>query len=101
VAIYTALVIVLPVLISVNRLPSEILSALVFPLLLIRVCGQTITFNPAVNFALWYISGSTPTGPLQLDHLLGPVVGGVLAGLLCLKYFPDDPTCWKRKAEQL
>lgn len=99
VALFVIAVIVLPVLLEVNRRPVEWLTAFIFPLLLIRVAGQTITFNPAVNYALWYVSGTTPAGRLQLEHLVGPIVGGVVGGLVCKKYFPDDPNNYRRKEE--
>ena len=33
----------------------------------------------------------------QVEHILGPIVGAVLAGFISLRYIPDDPSCWKRK----
>jgi hypothetical protein len=33
----------------------------------------------------------------QVEHILGPFVGAVIAGLICLRFCPDDASSWKRK----
>jgi hypothetical protein len=32
----------------------------------------------------------------QVEHVIGPILGALLAGFVCLKLFPDDPASWKR-----
>lgn len=105
---YIVTIIVLPPILEVNKLNSRLLSIPTLPLFLFcRAPDKTITFNPAAVYALWYVnrnvSGSNGSGafnPLQLEHLIGPILGAILAGLFCNYAFPDDPTTWIRSTSQ-
>lgn len=85
------MVLALPELLIVNKLSASFLSIPIIPLMLVQVAGgQGSTFNPAAIYALGYIyHGKLP--PLQaIYHLVAIVVGSIAAGLVCLKFFPDD-----------
>ena len=105
---YIVTIIVLPAILEVNKLNSRLLSIPTLPLFLFcRAPDKTITFNPAAVYALWYVNrnvvGSTDAlgfNPLQLEHLVGPIIGAILAGLFCNYAFPDDPTTWIRSSSQ-
>lgn len=74
--------------------------------------NQWCSFNPAAVYALWYVNRNSITTPtnilastsaynnsqIPIDHIIAPMIGAVLAGLLCNYYFPDNPACWKRNA---
>lgn len=107
---YIVTVVILPDLLEVNKLNSRLVSLPTLPLIwLARAPNKSITFNPAVVYALWYVNRevfpsstssllSVPGAfPLQFEHLVGPVVAAILAGLFCNYVFPDDPSCWVRK----
>ena len=107
--LYIVTIIVLPAILEVNKLNSRLLSIPTLPLMLFcRAPDKTITFNPAAIYALWYVNrniynSTTGTGvfnPLQLEHLIGPIIGAVLAGLFCNYAFPDDPTTWIRSSSK-
>lgn len=105
---YIVTIIVLPAILEVNKLNSRLLSIPILPLILFcRAPDKTITFNPAAVYALWYVNrnigASTDAGgfnPLQLEHLVGPIIGAILAGLFINYAFPDDPTTWIRSSSQ-
>ena len=96
VCIYVCTIIGVPDLLEVNRLPAYLLSAPILPMMLIKVPNRGSTFNPAALYALWYINGNT-SGPFsfQAEHMIGPVLGSIAAGIICSKLFPDDPNSWK------
>jgi hypothetical protein len=68
--------------------------------------------NPTSLYSLWYLQNKmeasgipaiqvdecdfVDTHLLQVEHLIGPILGALLAGFICLKLFPDDPSSWKR-----
>lgn len=103
---YVLITLVLPELIEVNKLNHQLLSVVLFPLLLLRNDGSWCTFNPAIVYALWYVnratSGSLYDVPsvLQLLHIVAPFLGAVLAGLFCNYMFPDSPSSWKRRSQR-
>ena len=99
VCIYVCTVIGVPDVLEVNRLPAYLLSVPIVPLLLVKVPDIGSTFNPAAVYALWYINGNT-SGPwhFQAEHMIGPILGSVAAGIICSKLFPDDPGSWRRGA---
>jgi glycerol uptake facilitator-like aquaporin len=97
VCLYVCVIIGVPELLAVNRMSPYLLSVPILPLLLVRVPDRCSTFNPAALYALWYISGNTAhPWSFQVEHLIGPILGSVLAGVICSRVFPDDPSCWKR-----
>jgi hypothetical protein len=71
--------------------------------MMMRVPDKTSTFSPAANYALWCVSGNAMSmkkfsrESLQVEHIIGPLLGAIVAGYICIKLFPDDPTSWKRK----
>jgi len=101
VAIYVTATIALPEILSVNKLPPVLLSLLVVPFMCIPLPNIGATFHPAALYALAYTqfgeSSSSGIGATQTAHLAAPVVGAILAGWICLKLFPDDPTSWRRR----
>ena len=68
---------------------------MVLPLMFIGTPRITSTFNPAGVFAVWCI-GSNKWSELQVEHILGPLLGGYAAGWISLRLFPDDPASWKK-----
>lgn len=118
---------VLPELFRVNRLPAYLVSIVLLPLLFIRVGDAGTTMHPVAQYSLWYLrKGSSPSFPqfpsisvsevfslsifsrlagafpcvaprTQIAHILGPIAGGLLAGIMCLVLFPDDDVRWKRR----
>lgn len=93
--LYCITVVVLPELLKINKLSTRWLSLPLLPFLFIGAPNITATFNPAAVYALWYL-GSPNWKDLQIEHIIGPMLGGYLAGRICLHYFPDDPQCWKK-----
>ena len=107
--IYNVMIIILPELLTVNKLSPNLISFVAVPLSLI----SNTTFHPAALFVLWYVSNghewtiwphmieksnviSISSEPLQLEYLLSPLLASLLAGLFCNKFFPDDPKAWRR-----
>lgn len=95
-AIYCTIVLVLPELLSVNKLPSYLLCVPILPLMTVGTPIVSSTFNPAATYTLWF-TGSLSWQQFQLVHFIGPCVGGYLAGVICCRVFPDDPLSWKKK----
>lgn len=107
---YTCLVIAIPALLQVNRASRLLLSLPVgLVLLLAATADARFCFHPTARGALWLVdrldvAAAGPEGGLtmdqalvQLEGFMGPALGGIVAGLVCIKYFPDDPSSWKRK----
>mmetsp|Transcript_2251 Transcript_2251/g.4199 ORF Transcript_2251/g.4199 Transcript_2251/m.4199 type:complete len:265 (+) Transcript_2251:15-809(+) len=101
---FCVLLVVAKELLVLNKCKETWLSVLMLPLYAFVPVEQSPTFNPAALYALWYVhmvgSGTSPdnfqkTSLIQIEHILGPVLGGILAGLVCLRFFPDDPSSWK------
>ena len=108
--LYIVVVLVLPDILQVNKLNSRLLSLPTLPLMwMFRAPNQTVTFNPAAVYALWYVNRNfgaavslrgaitEAANPLQLEHLVGPLLASVLAGLLVNYAFPDDSSSWIRR----
>lgn len=96
---FNCTLIALPEILVVNKVPKAYLSIPVIPLMLFLAPNKTSTFSPTALYALWYVNGSNEVecGPLQIEHIVGPLLGAILAGIICLKFFPDDPSSWIRK----
>lgn len=108
---YSCLVIAIPELLQVNRASRLLLSLPVgLVLLLAAAADSRFCFHPTAGGALWLVDRLDAAvtaghgGSLTIDQALvplegfmGPALGGIIAGLVCLKYFPDDPASWKRK----
>lgn len=110
--VYSCLIIAIPELLSVNRASPYLLSIPVGLLLLLgAVACPQLCFHPIARGALWLVGGLEGGGSdaermgmsLSLDQaleqaegMMGPMLGGILAGLVCMKYFPDDPASWMR-----
>jgi hypothetical protein len=95
--IYASLMLTLPYLLDVNRIPKPLLNIPVIPLLFFRA---RCAYNPSVVYALWYIQSCSVlrnTEGFPLTQIVAPLVAAVFAGVLCNIYFPDDPTSWTRR----
>jgi hypothetical protein len=44
------------------------------------------------GFEIYFIKST-----LFLEHFFGCIIGGVMAGFICLKIAPDDPNSWKHR----
>lgn len=96
--LYTIIIIALPQLLLVNKLPLYLLSVPIVPLMLIGAPDGGSAFNPAAMYALWYVGGNSNGNKiLQQEHLIAPILGSVFAGLICSRFFPDDSGAWRRK----
>lgn len=97
---YCLVLLVLPYLFDANRSTRYLLSLPVVPLLFIRTPAHTSTLNPSIVYALWYVNNCASllnySRSLPWDRILGPILGAVLAGIVCSVYFPDDPKSWTR-----
>ncbi|RYY89649.1 hypothetical protein EON63_00285 [archaeon] len=97
---YCLVLLVLPYIFDTNRSHRYIISLPILPLLFIRTPAHTSTLNPSVVYALWYINNCASlvnySRSLPWDRILGPILGAVLAGIVCNVYFPDDPKSWTR-----
>jgi predicted MFS family arabinose efflux permease len=101
VALYVCLMIVTPVVLETNGLTSKLLSIPALPLLFFGVPDRSSVFNPAVIFAMWFVNKFLHPGAvmsfMQAEHLVAPLLGAVIGGLLCTKWFPDDSKTWIRR----
>ena len=96
--VYCLAIMVLPELLHVNKLSVRLLSIPLLPFMFIYASNATVTYNPAAVYALWYL-GSSNWKELQIEHIIGPLLGAYIAGRICLYYFPDDPQCWKKSPD--
>ncbi len=99
VAIYTLVVLVLPDIFEINDISKSLIS---LPLIPVMLLAGGVTFNPSSVYALWFVHGSeNPAGftSFQVERLIGPILGSILAGVVCTQYFPDDRNSWKKKPE--
>lgn len=106
VCIYICITIILPELLEVNKLSkwsSTLLSIPAVLLSLISVPNHGSTFHPSAIYALWYVNGKANfrASDVQAEHLLGSIIGAVIAGLFISYLCPDDPSCWKKKSHKL
>ena len=94
---YICIIVALPELLEVNRLPGYLVSFPIILLMLINTPDRGSMFNPAAMYALWCVNGLT-TGQwiFQAEHLIGPILGAITAGIICSKLFPDDPSSWRK-----
>ena len=46
-------------------------------------------FNPAIVYGLWYVTGATTSFYALVPHVVGPLLGAALAGIVIGSYFPD------------
>jgi hypothetical protein len=86
---FTVLLLVLPVLFQLNRLPRWLVAIVLYPLFNYGVDGkgQASSFSPNVVFALAILGHRPlPTGVRLMGSLLGGLVGGKVMQL----YFPDS-----------
>ncbi len=102
--LYVTIVLLVPPLLSVNRLSTRFVSILIFPLFLVSVPDKGSVFNPGALYALWFVNNrllSSAQTSLQLEHLVSPLLGAVLAGLFCSYALPDDNGSWIRNRKIL
>ena len=100
VCIFNCIIIALPEILVVNKLSDSWLSVPMIPLMLMAAPNKTAIFSPAALYALRYVNGSmgnSVCSPVQVEHFIGPIIGAVLAGFICLRLFPDDPKSWIRR----
>lgn len=86
---FTVLLMVLPVLFQLNRIPRWLVTIVLYPLFNYSVHdnGQASSFSPNVVFALAMLGHRPlPTGVRLMGSLLGGLVGGKIMQL----YFPDS-----------
>lgn len=98
----TVVVLVLPELLSVNKLNPKILSVVMFPIMFIHSNAQWANLNPSVAYALWYVNRERyeiPTLPQWLN-VIAPFLGAIVAGLFCNFFFPDRPSSYARRSER-
>lgn len=96
--LYSSIVLVLPYILEINRIRKELLSIPILPLFFLKFPYETSTFNPTIIYALWFVNSYTGSKiALPTERLIGPILGAILAGLFCNKYFPDDASSWSRK----
>lgn len=94
---YICTIVAIPELLEVNRLPAYLVSVPIVLLMMIGVPNRGSLFNPAALYALSYVNGQTSgLWNFQAEHLIGPILGAIAAGLLCSKLFPDDPGSWRK-----
>lgn len=96
--LFVSFYLVVPEMLEVNGFTRKWMTLFTLPFAFIGVSDKGSTFSPAINYALWYVTheSSKLSVQMQTEHLAGPLVGALLAGLLCAKFFPDDPF-WRRK----
>eukprot|EP01038_Epipyxis_sp_PR26KG_P009923 gene9923-13347_t len=102
--LYSSIIIIFPQLLEANKLSQKLVSIPTLPLMLIGAPNRGSTINPAAIYALWYVNRFYDTSAfdsftksLQLEHIIGPLLGAVSAGFFCNVFFPDDPVSWKRE----
>lgn len=91
-ALYSVAVIVLPELCKLNRIPLAVVNLCLYPLFSFAVDGRGTgsAFGPNVVYALWCVSRKEEVPFRQSSHMLGPVLGGILGGMILQRVFPDD-----------
>ena len=102
ICIYICIVIALPVMLELNKISPLLLSLPIIPLMFFMLPDQGSTFNPAAIYALWYANGGKTLfdSELQPEHIIAPMIGSICAGIICSRYFPDDPNSWKQKQQR-
>ena len=94
---YICTIVAVPDILEVNRLPAYLVSVPIILLMFVNVPDRGSTFNPAALYALWYVNGQTSgEWGFQAEHLIGPILGAIAAGVICAKFFPDDPGSWRK-----
>jgi len=88
VAAYAILQMVIPELLAVNGISQNWLSLFFLPILL----NNKSTFNPCAVYAFWFIGGYKR---VQLQRIVAPFVGSLLANVFCAVVTPDDPKSWR------
>ena len=60
------------------------------------ICAAGAAYCPAYLYGLWFSSRDVVrklfnTDTIQYEHVFGPAVGGFLAGVIMIYFFPDEP----------
>jgi hypothetical protein len=96
-------VLVLPHLLDINGITSKLISLPIIPLFFIKTPLETSTFNPAIVYALWYVNNCTSLvagfASLQAERIVGPLLGSVMAAMVCNEYFPVDSNSYSRRKQ--
>lgn len=99
--VYCVELVAIPEMLSVNKLPSSLIHFGLLPLLYISPLKKGTVYDPSILYSLWYMQNlfcdKSDHLSLQIEHFVGPTIGAIAAGLLCSRFFPDDPLHWKRK----
>ena len=90
-------VLVMPELLHVNHVSKYYTSLSLLPLIGLTSLFHSSLYNPAATYAIWYVNGSST--PIQLEQIIGTVLGAVAAGYVMYKHFPDDPSSWIRTSQ--
>lgn len=61
VCVYSTIIIALPEILIVNKLPLKFLSIPIIPLMFIGVPDSGCSFNPAAVYAMWFVAGGSST----------------------------------------
>ena len=94
---YICTIVAVPELLEVNRLPAYLVSYPIVLLMFVNAPNRGSMFNPAALYALWYVNEqSSGQWNFQAEHLIGPILGAIAAGIVCSKLFPDDPNSWRK-----
>jgi len=84
---------VVPEILRLNGFRGSILIFTIFvlPLMHIGVPDQGAIFCPEYLYTLWYVKKQhSPDATMQSAHLIGPVIGALVAGIFMSRYFPDN-----------
>lgn len=93
-AFFTVIVLVLPQLLRLNRLPCPGLLTLLalYPLFnaAVGASGTASAFGPDVVYALRCVTRREEVPIGQSQHMIGPILGGVVGGKIMTWFFPDE-----------
>mmetsp|Transcript_1326 Transcript_1326/g.1762 ORF Transcript_1326/g.1762 Transcript_1326/m.1762 type:complete len:251 (-) Transcript_1326:250-1002(-) len=84
---------VVPEVLRLNKIPGTILLYCIcsLPLMLVGVPDKGPIFCPEYLYTLWYVHKKTdPNCVMQSAHLIGPILGGLVAGIIMSKFFPEN-----------
>jgi hypothetical protein len=70
VMLYTLTNLILPQILYVNKLPNQLMSLVLLPVMLWRVGGAASSFHPVAQYCLWYLASPESTKLSPTDALL-------------------------------
>ncbi len=93
---YCFLSIVLPEVLHVNRLNQGYLSFAIIPFFLLF---PKSTGHPCAEYALWFVREEMHH--VLPEKIISPIVGAIIASILCNLLTPDSPNQWIRHTRKL